>query len=408
MNVVADMVWKKIKLKRVLTKSVRNGYSPVCSDVANGKWVLGLGALNGNGFDATQIKPAPINDRRVEEFLLNPGDFLISRSNTLNKVGHSALFRGQIENCSYPDLMMRFRVDKSKINPEFLEVFLKSPLAVHYFQRSASGTSASMVKIGKKVVEDLQVPIPPLHEQIAIADLLSTWDTAIEKIERLIAAKEKRLDALRQQYFKPNSYKNELWKCSKLRKFLKQRKEKAVPSEDLPLYSLTIENGVTAKTERYNRDFLVKDIESKQYKIVHPGDIVFNPANLRWGAIARSEVKHNVTISPIYEVLQITKDSIDPDFITQALTCPRQIGIFATKTEGTLIERMAVKIDAFLLTEILHPIEIEIQKSIAATLNIAHQEINLNKKQIEAFRKQKRGLMQKLLTGQWRAKIKEK
>jgi len=47
---------------------------------------------------------------------------------------------------------------------------------------------------------------------------------------------------------------------------------------------------------------------------------------------------------------------------------------------------------------------IEEQKQIAATLNTAHEEIDLLKKQAEAFRKQKRGLMQKLLTGEIRVK----
>jgi len=48
------------------------------------------------------------------------------------------------------------------------------------------------------------------------------------------------------------------------------------------------------------------------------------------------------------------------------------------------------------------------QTQIASTLNTARQEIDLLKEQAEAFRKQKRGLMQKLLTGRWRVKIKEK
>jgi len=42
---------------------------------------------------------------------------------------------------------------------------------------------------------------------------------------------------------------------------------------------------------------------------------------------------------------------------------------------------------------------------IAEILHTAQQEIDLLKKQAEAYRKQKSGLMQKLLTGRWRAKI---
>jgi type I restriction enzyme, S subunit len=185
---------------------------------------------------------------------------------------------------------------------------------------------------------------------------------------------------------------------------MRPRKERSLPSKATPLFSLTIEDGVTPKTDRYNRDFLVKDNGSKTYKLVHPGDIVFNPSNLRWGAIARSHIKHRVVISPIYEVLEIRKNNIDPDFLEHALTCPRQIGIFATRTEGTLIERMAVKLDAFLLTEIMVPPNSKEQQEVASFLNLAKNEIDLLNNQAAVYRKQKRGLMQKLLTGEWRIK----
>ena len=114
------MTWKKIKLKKLITQPIQNGYSPLCQETPSGRWVLGLGALNGSRLDITQIKPAPDDDKRVAEYLLRPGDFLISRSNTVDKVGRVALFKGEIENCSYPDLMMRFRVDNPCIYSGFL------------------------------------------------------------------------------------------------------------------------------------------------------------------------------------------------------------------------------------------------------------------------------------------------
>ena len=52
-----------------------------------------------------------------------------------------------------------------------------------------------------------------------------------------------------------------------------------------PLYSLTIEDGITAKTERYERSHLVKKEDS--YKIVRPNDFAYNPMNLRFGAVSR-------------------------------------------------------------------------------------------------------------------------
>ncbi|WP_419586528.1 hypothetical protein [Thiolapillus sp.] len=63
---------------------------------------------------------------------------------------------------------------------------------------------------------------------------------------------------------------------------------------------------------------------------------------------------------------------------------------------------MAVKLDAFLLTEIMVPPTIDEQQKVASFLDMARDEIKLLKSQVVAYRKQKRGLMQKLLTGQWR------
>lgn len=264
-----------------------------------------------------------------------------------------------------------------------------------------SRQGASRYKLNKDTLSKLPILVPPLNEQLEIYKLFTTWDNAIEKTEALIAAKEKQFEWLCQTYFKPGNSTNSGWEKHKIATFVTVRNKKEVPSEETPLYSLTIENGVTAKTDRYNREFLVIDKGGKKYKVVHPKDIVFNPANLRWGAIARSEVEHKVVLSPIYEVLKVDENKIDSDFLTHLLTCSRQIAIFATMVEGTLVERMAVKIDTFLSCHIYVPSSKEEQKQIANVLNLSKQEISLLKNTLEQYRSQKRGLMQKLLTGEW-------
>ncbi|HHJ4542563.1 TPA: hypothetical protein ACQJIL_002513 [Citrobacter freundii] len=389
------------KLKHFLATPVKNGYSPVCTDKPTSKVVLGLGALTGTGLDLTQVKWVPESNTQADKFPIESGDFLVSRSNTLDKVGRAALYRGGLSNCSYPDLMMKFRVDEGKIIPDFMELILQSAPARKHFMRCASGTSSTMAKITKSVVESLRVPEFSMQQQQSIVKTAREWDNAIEKTEALIAAKEKQFEWLCQTYFKPGNSTNSGWEKHKIASFVTVRNEREVPSEEAPLYSLTIENGVTAKTDRYNREFLVIDKGGKKYKVVHPKDIVFNPANLRWGAIARSEVEHKVVLSPIYEVLKLDENKIDSDFLTHALTCSRQIAIFATMVEGTLVERMAVKIDTFLSCHIHVPSSKEEQKNIAHVLNLSKQEISLLKKTLEQYRSQKRGLMQKLLTGEW-------
>lgn len=210
--------WKSLILEKILTKEIKNGYSPNCPEEPNDSWILSLGNLTENGFDPLQAKPAPKDDCRVKDFLLEPGDFLISRSNTLEKVGRTMLFRGEIENCSYPDLLMRFRVDETQVTNEFLERYLRSSIVRKYIQSCASGTSGSMVKINKTAVEKIPIVLPPHPEQKAIADLLSTWDEAIDKTERLIQEEEKRFKwLLRELIAEPrNAQKNREWKKVRL------------------------------------------------------------------------------------------------------------------------------------------------------------------------------------------------
>lgn len=178
--------WQVTLLKDLTAARLRNGYSPVCPSEPTGRWVLSLGALGPSGLDPTEKKPAPANDSKVAAYILRPGDFLISRSNTLHRVGLSALFRGEINECAFPDLMMQFRVREREVVPEFLESYLRSPAALQYFRRNAAGTSGSMVKLDQTSVGGLPVILPPLPEQQKIAAILSSVDDAIAATRKVI------------------------------------------------------------------------------------------------------------------------------------------------------------------------------------------------------------------------------
>ncbi|MDA8082813.1 MAG: hypothetical protein M0024_04045 [Nitrospiraceae bacterium] len=356
----------------------------------------------------SEVKPVRIEDSMIDRFLLQPGDFLISRSNTLDKVGRIGVYRGGLDNCHYPDLMMRFRPDAAKVNPDYLAIYLASGQIARYIRRHATGTSGSMKKINQAVVEAIPVLLPGIGIQNKIVAVQKTWDRAISLVERLITAKEEQRKWLMQQLLTgkrrlPGCKK--AWQSVKIGSILCERKEKASKSAEVPLYSLTIENGITPKTDRYDREALVKNVASKEYKVVYPLDLVFNPSNLRWGAIALCTVEFRVLVSPIYEVLFINSvATTDMRFVAQVLSSDRQIKKFASQTEGTLVERMAVKIDHFLSTKIDIPIEYKEQKAIASVLTNADREIDLLRQKLAFLREQKKVLMQQLLTGKIRVK----
>ena len=393
------MSWARVKLKTLLSQQVQNGYSPVCPDKPNGKWVLGLGALSDFGLDATRIKPAPIDDSKVDNFLLSPGDFLVSRSNTRDKVGRSALFKGEVRNCSYPDLMMRFRANETDIYPEFLEMYLRSHEAVKYFQRSASGTSGTMVKINKRVVENLQVLLPPIPEQTAIADLLSTWDAAIEKTEKLIAAKQKRFSWLQNNLINSDS-SHKGWRKTYLGEVAHITKKSAVDSVDgktlltVKLHCLGIEANTRIKPKLTKR--------GRPYYIRNVGEFIVGRQNFHNGGfgVLPSGLDGHIASNAITSLL-LDSDKLSSDFLFFYFSRTdyyKRIGHIMDGTgQKELSDKQILKLPLYLP-------DIAIQKIISETLNTTRQEIDLLKCLADAYRKQKRGLMQKTLTGAWRIK----
>ncbi len=310
---------------------------------------------------------------------------------------------------------MSFNQDIKALIPEkevdglFLSFFLASQKEKMRQLVSIAGHGTG--RLDTESIKSFPVNLPSLGEQKKIAKILSTWDQAISTTEKFLTNSQQQKNALGQQLLlgiKKLPGFNENWKEIKLSKLLSVRQEKTVPSNKNPLYSLTIENGITAKTDRYNREALVKDSETKTYKLVKPSDIVFNPANLRWGAINISRVSHNVVVSPIYEVLFVTDQTkCSASYLAQYLMTSRQISKFASMTEGTLVERQAVKIEPFLATNLRIPTTLAEQEKIVEVLSAADRTIETLQQRLACLKREKKALMQQLLTGKRRVKVDE-
>ncbi|NQJ19748.1 restriction endonuclease subunit S [Streptococcus suis] len=182
------------------------------------------------------------------------------------------------------------------------------------------------------------------------------------------------------------------WKQRKLGEVLKERNESRSPSADVPLVSFTVENGVTPKTERYNREFLVRD-EDKKYKFTQLDDIVYNPANLKFGAIARNKYGAAV-FSPIYVTYGVLSEA-HPLFVELIVTSTNFIQRALRYQEGTVYERMAVKSFDLLRSEILLPTLPE-QEAIGSFFSDLDQLITLHQRKLDDVKELKKALLQKM------------
>ena len=133
----------------------------------------------------------------------------------------------------------------------------------------------------------------------------------------------------------------EPWEQRKLGEVFEQTTNLVSPNEDeIELWSLTVEDGLTPKSERYNREFLVK--KDNNFKEVRPGDIVYNPMNMTLGAVGYNGMAKSVAVSGYYTTM-ITKKGYDAYYINTWLKSPQAILLYKTYATGSLIEKQRVQ-----------------------------------------------------------------
>lgn len=159
-----------------------------------------------------------------------------------------------------------------------------------------------------------------------------------------------------------------------------------------PLYSLTIEDGITAKTERYERSHLVK--KENSYKVVRPNDYAYNPMNIRFGAVARHKGDIPVAVSGYYDIFTTVHES-DLVFMDSFLTYGPMITYYNKVSTGSLVEKQRVHFSDFLEFSLALP-PLEERKKIAEILSTQDKAIELQERKIEELKRFKKGCLEKM------------
>lgn len=131
------------------------------------------------------------------------------------------------------------------------------------------------------------------------------------------------------------------WVHQELGNFLTERKEMQKISGDAPILAFASGQGVINRSERRsnNRDHLTLDQENKIYKLTEYNDIVYNPSNLKYGAIDRNKHGRGV-ISPIYVTFTTEEE---PSFM-ELIVKSEKFKLRALQyEEGTVVKRQSVK-----------------------------------------------------------------
>ena len=290
---------------------------------------------------------------------------------------------------------------KNKLIIGFGGHLFKSTHIRQQIQKEAQGTKVLGISAGR--LSSIKVHYPSdKKEQQKIADCLSSIDDLITAQTQKLAALKVHKKGLMQQLFPaegetvpelrfPEFRDGGEWLYRTLGDFISERSQ--FPEGKVTLYSLTIEDGIAPKTERYERSFLVKN-EETAYKLVLPNDFAYNPMNLRFGAIARHSGEESVAVSKYYNIFYCD-DSVDSIFCEIYFRSPSMIAHYDDVATGSLIEKRRVHFGDFLKFSIRFP-SLREQKKIADCLSSIDELITAQSEKIEALKSHKKGLMQQL------------
>ena len=259
------------------------------------------------------------------------------------------------------------------------EAFIKSMVV---------GTGIGAGKLDCQELNNMEIKLPPLAEQEKIAEILGTWDTAIEKLSALIEQKKLMKKGLMQKLLTGKQRLkgfNEPWIDADLASILQYEQPSKYLVDEVLTYNKSKIPVLTA-----NKAFILGSTNDTEGVYNKGNCIIFDDFTTD---IKYVDFPFKIKSSAI-KILTPLKSETNLKFVFEQMK----------RTKYPLGGHKRYYLSEFQYIPISLPCPAE-QKAIADILSKADEEITLLTDQLSALQSQKKGLMQKLLTGQIRVKV---
>ena len=332
---------------------------------------------------------------------LRVGDILLNRTNSPDLVGKVGIVR-EDSDAVFASYLVRLHVDHNRADPEYVAFWLNSDVAQRALKRLSTRAVSQANINATEFRKHCPIALGPLSEQRRIAEILRAWDEAIEKLSALRAANELRYKALARRFFdpchptfagRPNS-----WREFELGDVFVERSQNGEDSDRL--LSITMNGGIIDRDDVGRKDTSTAD--KSKYKLILPGDIGYNTMRMWQGVAGLSELRG--IISPAYTVVTPIADRILDRYGAHLFKSRRMVFDFERYSQGLTSDTWQLKFPSFSKIKVFLP-PVEDQAKEANLLDCLVREGAVIGMQLEALTRQKRGLMQKLLTGEWPVQI---
>lgn len=363
------------------------------------KGILKVSAVSSGHLRPSEHKVIPPD--RLGEVDVTPQEdhLIISRANTRELVGASAYVKTDHPDLYLPDKLWQIRVDDQLVLPKWLHYVLWTRRLRFNIGSEATGSSASMKNISQKRFKRLKIPVPSVEEQRQILGHLSVWDRAIEQVDALIETKQEHLHGLRQRLLTGEVRFPDLskpWTETTLGEYFRYFSNRNGDEHDFPVLSCSKVHGIIPQSEKFDRRVASKD--TSNYKVVERGNLVYDPMLLWDASIGFVDCVEQGVVSPAYYTFKFDEENGDRTFFRHLLATHWVKYQYKAISQGTNRRRRKAPRDAFLRIEVEVP-SLPEQEKIAEVMRTAEAEIAKLEQKRDALKRQKKGLMQRLLTG---------
>ncbi len=271
-----------------------------------------------------------------------------------------------------------------------------------FIKYATISSGSKMPRADWNIVSTCPVKLPAKYEQKKIVNILQLWDKAIFTISDLIIKNSILKKGLMQQLLSGKQRFpefNKPWGTVYLGEVFRNRTE--TNHNALPLLAITNKDGVVNRNTINKKDSSNKD--KSRYLRICPGDIGYNTMRMWQGVSGLSSLEG--IVSPAYTI--VTPDNnIDAGFMAVFFKYPPTVNLFRRYSQGLVDDTLNLKFHHFSEIQVTIP-EKEEQIKIASVFKIIDEKLELLQKKLETLKEQKKGLMQQLLTGKRRVKVKD-
>lgn len=347
-----------------------------------------------------------VTDRQRAEYALRHGDILFNRtSETREEIAYASVYLDD-RPAVFGGFVIRGRPRDTRLHPEFSQYCFMQPAVRREFVRRCQG--AIRANIGQQDMSEVELLLPPLAEQRRIAAILGAWDRAVETAEALVVNSQKQKRAVMRLLLsgerRLRSYDSLPWDSVALRavvsQFIVPMRDKPQSFEgSIPWCRIEDFEGIYLDDSKSAQYVSEQIVEAMNLKVFPVGTVVVScSANLGVCAIVARPLVTNQTFIGLVP----SPDKVDPLYLYYAMT--ENAHRLNALSSGTTISYLSR--EEFEKFELRMPSTVKEQSAIATAINNIDQHIEGLRKNVECLRLQKAALMQELLTGKRRVRVK--